>query len=53
MKSIIVVEMNMGKVVREVERVVCGRCEVSLVSKVGGVLPTVGEVYDAIRTAVR
>ncbi len=52
-KSIIVVEMNMGKVVREVERAVCGRCEVSLVSKVGGVLPTIGEVYDAIRRAVR
>lgn len=48
-KEIIVVEMNLGKMVREVERAVCGRCRVSLVSKVGGVLPTAGEVYEALR----
>ncbi|KYH38467.1 MAG: 2-oxoglutarate ferredoxin oxidoreductase subunit alpha [Candidatus Bathyarchaeota archaeon B23] len=52
-EEIVVVEMNMGKIIREVERAVCGRCRVSLVSRVGGVLPTLGEVYEAIGRAVR
>lgn len=52
-EEIIVVEMNLGKIVREVERAVGGRCRVSLVHKVGGVLPTMREVYEAIRRAVR
>jgi 2-oxoglutarate ferredoxin oxidoreductase subunit alpha len=46
---LIVVEMNVGKMVREVERVVCGRADVSSVAKIGGVLPSVDEIYQAIR----
>jgi len=49
--SIVVVEMNVGKLVKVVERVACGRAEVSSVTKIGGVLPTVEEVYQSIRRA--
>lgn len=48
-KAIIVVEMNVGKIVREVERVACGRAHVVSVPKIGGVLPTVDEIHQAIR----
>ena len=47
--AILVVEMNVGKLVREVERIVCGRAEVVSVAKIGGVLPSVDEIYQAIR----
>jgi 2-oxoglutarate ferredoxin oxidoreductase subunit alpha len=47
--SIIVVEMNVGKLVLEVERVVCGDAEVGSLAKIGGVLPLANEVYDSIR----
>jgi 2-oxoglutarate ferredoxin oxidoreductase subunit alpha len=50
--AILVVEMNVGKMVREVERVVCGGVEVISVAKIGGVLPSVDEIYHAIRRAV-
>ncbi len=46
---ILVVEMNVGKLVREVERIVCGRAEVVSIAKIGGVLPSVDEIYQAIR----
>jgi 2-oxoglutarate ferredoxin oxidoreductase subunit alpha len=48
-KTLLVVEMNVGKMVREVERVVCGRAKIGSVAKIGGVLPTVSEIHDAIR----
>jgi 2-oxoglutarate ferredoxin oxidoreductase subunit alpha len=47
--AILVVEMNVGKLVREVERIVCGRAEVVSVAKIGGVLPSVDEIHEAIR----
>jgi len=47
--AILVVEMNVGKLVREVERIVCGRAEVVSVAKIGGVLPSVDEIHQAIR----
>jgi 2-oxoglutarate ferredoxin oxidoreductase subunit alpha len=47
--SIIVVEMNFGKLVKEVERVAHGNCQVVSLGKVGGVLPLASEVYDRIR----
>jgi 2-oxoglutarate ferredoxin oxidoreductase subunit alpha len=47
--AILVVEMNVGKLVREVERVVCSRADVVSLAKIGGVLPTVEEIYKAIR----
>ncbi len=50
--AILVVEMNVGKMVREVERVACGRAEIFSISKIGGVLPSVDEIYKGIRRAV-
>ncbi|MBD3173248.1 2-oxoacid:acceptor oxidoreductase subunit alpha [Candidatus Bathyarchaeota archaeon] len=47
--AIIVVEMNFGKLVKEVERVVCGKCEVISLAKVGGVLPFSREILETIR----
>ncbi|MBN2334999.1 2-oxoacid:acceptor oxidoreductase subunit alpha [Candidatus Bathyarchaeota archaeon] len=47
--AILVVEMNVGKLVKEVERVVCGRCKVASLAKVGGVLPLGREVLEEIR----
>jgi len=52
-EAFIVVEMNMGKLVREVERVVCGRAKVHSLSKVGGVLPPSREILEAIRRESR
>jgi 2-oxoglutarate ferredoxin oxidoreductase subunit alpha len=49
--AILVVEMNVGKLVREVERIVCDRAEVVSVAKIGGVLPSVDEIHKAIRRA--
>ena len=47
--AILVVEMNVGKLVREVERIVCGRAQVVSIAKIGGVLPSVDEIYQEIR----
>ena len=52
-EAFIVVEMNMGKLVREVERVVCGRAKVQSLSRVGGVLPPSREILEAIRRESR
>ena len=49
LEAILVVEMNMGKMVREVERAVCGRVRVTSFTKEGGVVPTVEEIYQAVR----
>jgi len=48
--SILVVEMNVGKLVKEVERVVCGEAKVSSLAKIGGVLPLANEINDSIRS---
>jgi 2-oxoglutarate ferredoxin oxidoreductase subunit alpha len=48
-EAFIVVEMNVGKLVKEVERVVCGRAKVFSVAKIGGVLPVIEEIQRAIR----
>ena len=47
--AIIVVEMNFGKLVKEVQRVVCGKTKVVSLGKVGGQLPLAREVLEAIR----
>ena len=47
--SILVVEMNVGKLVKEVKRIVCDRAEVFSFSKIGGVLPTSDEIFKTIR----
>jgi 2-oxoglutarate ferredoxin oxidoreductase subunit alpha len=47
--TIIVVEMNFGKIVKEVERVTCGKSKIVSLAKVGGQLPLSREIYDIIR----
>jgi 2-oxoglutarate ferredoxin oxidoreductase subunit alpha len=47
--TILVVEMNVGKLVKEIERVVCGKARVASLAKVGGVLPLGREVLDEVR----
>jgi 2-oxoglutarate ferredoxin oxidoreductase subunit alpha len=49
--AVIVVEMNFGKLVREVERVACGRTKVVSLGKIGGQLHMAREVLEAIRGA--
>jgi hypothetical protein len=44
-----VVEMNTGKLVKEVQRVVEGKAKVISLAKVGGVLPLSREVLDVVR----
>ena len=48
-RKIIVPEMNMGKICREVERVVAGRAEVISLPKLGGEVHTPAEIFAAIR----
>jgi len=38
-----------GKLVKEVERVVCGKARVASLAKVGGVLPLGREVLEEVR----
>jgi hypothetical protein len=45
--------MNMGKMVREVQRVVEGKSKVVSLPKVGGVLPFSREILDFIRNEVQ
>jgi len=52
-KSIVVPEMNMGKIVREVERASKGHCKVFSVPKVGGVLHNPDEILSAVKLAAR
>ncbi len=52
-KAIVVPEMNMGKIVREVDRASKGQAEVISVPKVGGVLHHPDEILAAIKSAVR
>ena len=47
--SIIVAEMNFGKLVKEVERVAQGNCQVISLAKVGGVLPLASDLFEYIR----
>ena len=47
-KKIIVPEMNMGKIYREVERVVAGRTEVISLPKLGGEMHTPQEIFEKI-----
>ena len=50
-KKIIVPEMNIGKVVREVERVAAGRVEVVSLPKLGGEMHTPAEIHEALKYA--
>jgi 2-oxoglutarate ferredoxin oxidoreductase subunit alpha len=50
--AIIVVEMNIGKLVKEVERVACGEVNIISLGKVGGQLHYAHEVLDVLRRNV-
>ena len=48
-KKIIVPEMNMGKICREVERVAAGRVQVVSLPKIGGEMHTPAEIFTALK----
>ncbi len=48
-KKIIVPEMNVGKIVREVERIAACRCEVVSLPKLGGELHTPAEILERLK----
>lgn len=50
-RSLVVVEMNQGQMVEDVERVSAGRAPVRFVGKLGGMVPSPEEVLAAIRDA--
>lgn len=47
---IVVPELNLGQVVREIRRAAGGRCEVRAINRVDGHLVTPGQIVDAIKT---
>jgi 2-oxoglutarate ferredoxin oxidoreductase subunit alpha len=48
-KALIFVEMNMGQIVREIRRAVCGLTDVFFLSKPGGESPSPSEILDELR----
>ncbi|MHC1720728.1 MAG: 2-oxoacid:acceptor oxidoreductase subunit alpha [Clostridiaceae bacterium] len=52
-KRIFAAEMNMGKYVNEIRRVVNGKCEVSSITKNLGMVHTPQEIYNGIRLEVK
>jgi 2-oxoglutarate ferredoxin oxidoreductase subunit alpha len=48
---ILVVEMNLGKYAREIERICYGYCKVGRVTKNRGLIHTTGEIYRALDEA--
>lgn len=51
-RTVLAVEMNIGKYAREIERVCCGLCRVQRVTKNRGLIHTTGEIYQALEEAV-
>ena len=47
-KGILTVEMSMGQMVEDVRLSVNGKCPVEFYGRTGGMIPTPGEIYDAI-----
>lgn len=47
--AILVVEMNAGKLVREVQRVACGNTKIASLTRLGGVTPTQGDIAQELR----
>jgi 2-oxoglutarate ferredoxin oxidoreductase subunit alpha len=52
-KGIVVAELNLGQMVREVERSVAGQCKVKLVGHAGGTVHKPEEILKAIQEVVR
>jgi 2-oxoglutarate ferredoxin oxidoreductase subunit alpha len=51
-RTVLSVEMNIGKYAGEIERVCCGHCRVKRVTKNRGLIHTTGEIYQALEEAV-
>jgi 2-oxoglutarate ferredoxin oxidoreductase subunit alpha len=47
--AFLVVEMNAGKLVKEVQRVACGRAEIASLTRLGGVVPTLQDIHAEVR----
>jgi 2-oxoglutarate ferredoxin oxidoreductase subunit alpha len=47
--AILVVEMNAGKLIREVQRVACGQTKIASLTRLGGVTPTQGDIAQELR----
>jgi len=47
--KILVVEMNMGQMFHRVRQIAKGQCEMELLSKVGGAIPTPAEIMERMR----
>jgi len=48
-KAVLVVEMNTGKMVREVQRVACNHTKIASLTRLGGITPTLSDVYNELR----
>lgn len=49
-KAILVPEMNLGQMVHPIRETVAGRCEVTLLPKIGGELHLPAEIIAALET---
>lgn len=49
-KKVFVVEMNLGQMVNEVKRVICGAADVELLPKIGGEMHLPGEILNKIES---
>ena len=47
--AILIVEMNAGKLVREVQRAACGQTKIASLTRLGGVTPTQGDIAQELR----
>ena len=52
-KSLVMVEMNLGQVFLEMDRCAAGKCRTHLVGHFGGTVHKPDEIYDAIKEAVK
>jgi 2-oxoglutarate ferredoxin oxidoreductase subunit alpha len=52
-ETILTVEMSMGQMLEDVERIVCGARPIQFFGRTGGVVPTPDEVKDKIKELIR
>ncbi|KXA94606.1 hypothetical protein AKJ36_02595, partial [candidate division MSBL1 archaeon SCGC-AAA259I07] len=51
--KLLVVEMNKGQIVREIRKIVAGKCEVEFLGKIGGEIISPQEIVDKIEEMMR
>jgi len=51
-RSILVPEMNLGQMIREVERLACGQAEVRPLNRIDGLSVAPGEIIDALKEMI-